>query len=478
MTIISKLVSQPMNHTIPLKTPNSFNADLIRKYDRSGPRYTSYPTADRFIEAYDGDSVKQSIAAREIGGQLRSLSLYVHIPFCNTICYYCACNKIITKDHSRATQYLQYLEREMAMYGEAISGDAPVEQLHLGGGTPTFLNLDEMQRLIDAIRRHFPFAKDSECSIEIDPRTVNADMIAGLSELGFNRLSVGVQDFDPEVQRMVNRIQSEEQTLAVIRDARRVGFKSINMDLIYGLPKQTVAGFDRTLDSIIAAQPDRIALYNYAHLPQRFKPQRRIDESQLPDAENKLQIMSMAVRRLTDAGYRYIGMDHFAKPEDDLSLAQRQGRLHRNFQGYSTHAECDLLAFGVSAIGSIGPTYYQNHRSLNDYYDSIERGQMPIMRGLELNADDLVRRAVIWSLLCNFDLSIEAIEVAYLIDFAKYFAAELDALKEFEKDGLLIFDDDMIVITEPGRFLVRNICMVFDRYLRMREQRAQYSKII
>jgi len=456
----------------------AFDPNLIRKYDRNGPRYTSYPTADRFIEAYDGDAVKHALATRKIGGQTRPLSLYVHIPFCNTVCYYCACNKIVTKNHGQATKYLQYLEREILMYSETVANDGLVEKIHWGGGTPTFLRLAEIAQLMRLLKRHFNFSATCEYAIEVDPRTVDEDKIESLAELGFNRMSIGVQDFDPAVQRAVNRIQSQEQTFAVLDKARSAGFRSINMDLIYGLPKQTADGFNHTLDTIIAAAPDRIALYNYAHLPHHFKPQRRINESDLPSPEQKLQIMSLAVQRLTDAGYCYIGMDHFAKPDDELSMAQRQGRLHRNFQGYSSHAECDLLAFGVSAIGAIGPAYHQNYRVIDDYYDSLDRGDLPVMRGVELNADDLLRRAVIWSLMCNFDLSIEAIEVTYLIDFAEYFPTELEALKEFEKDGLVRFEDDMIIVTEAGRFLVRNICMVFDRYLRLREQRTQYSKVI
>jgi oxygen-independent coproporphyrinogen-3 oxidase len=467
-----------MNSVAPVDKQLVIDLDLIRKYDRSGPRYTSYPTADRFIEAYDGHAVMHALAARNIGGQVRPLSLYVHIPFCSTICYYCACNKVITKDHSKATRYLQYVEREISIYSAAINGGTRVEQLHWGGGTPTFLSPSEMRQLMGVLREHFTFAEEGEYSIEIDPRTVDEDIVAGLAALGFNRMSMGVQDFDPEVQQAVNRIQSKEQTLAALASARRAGFRSVNIDLIYGLPKQSVAGFDRTLDAIIAASPDRIALYNYAHLPTLFKPQRRINEADLPSPDAKLQIMMLAVRRLGDAGYQYIGMDHFAKPADDLAIAQRQGRLHRNFQGYSTHAECDLLAFGVSGIGAIGPSYYQNFRTLDDYYDSLDRGAAPVMRGIELSADDLVRRAVIQALMCQFSLSIEAIEVAYLVDFRDYFAAEIEELKEFEKDGLIRYEDATIVVTERGRFLVRNICMVFDHYLRMRERRAQYSKVI
>jgi oxygen-independent coproporphyrinogen-3 oxidase len=359
-----------------------------------------------------------------------------------------------------------------------VPRDARVEQLHWGGGTPTFLSPAEMGQLMGVLHKHFTFAQDGEYSIEVDPRTVNEEIVACLAALGFNRMSLGVQDFDPNVQRAVNRVQSKEQTLAALDSARRAGFRSVNIDLIYGLPRQTVAGFERTLDAVITAAPDRIALYNYAHVPQLFKAQRRINAADLPSPDTKLQIMMRAVHRLREAGYQYIGMDHFALADDALCVAQRQGRLHRNFQGYSTHAECDLLAFGVSAIGAIGPTYHQNYRTLEEYYDSLDRGELPVMRGVELNADDLLRRAVIQALMCNFSLSFEAIEVAFLVDFAEYFATELKELEEFERDGLVRLEEGSILVTDAGRFLMRNICMVFDRYLRLREQRAQYSKVI
>jgi oxygen-independent coproporphyrinogen III oxidase len=452
--------------------------DLIRKYDRSGPRYTSYPTADRFIEACNADSVKQWLDARKIGGYLRPLSLYAHIPFCTSICYYCACNKIITKDRSHAAKYLRYLEREILMQHKMTISDDSVGQMHWGGGTPTFLKLHEMQQLMNILRERFNFTDDCESSIEVDPRTVDPAVIHGLRELGFNRMSIGVQDFSPEVQLAVNRKQTKAETLLTLHSARRAGFRSISMDLIYGLPKQTAAGFSHTLDEVVDARPDRIALYNFAYLPKLFKAQRRINEADLPSPEVKLTLLMLAIQRFTAAGYEYIGMDHFALPDDDLCVAQRQGRLHRNFQGYSTHGDTDLLSFGVSAIGAIGPNYYQNFRTLDEYYDSLDRGVLPVMRGLELDPDDLMRRAIIQSLMCNFNLSMEAIEVAYLIDFKKYFATELADLKAFETDGLARIDEDTITVTESGRFLVRHICMVFDRYLRIQAQRSHYSKVI
>jgi oxygen-independent coproporphyrinogen III oxidase len=451
---------------------------LIRKYDRAGPRYTSYPTADRFVEAFDTEAYAQWLGARRIGGNRQGLSLYVHLPFCDTICYYCACNKVVTKDHDRAERYLGYLGREIAMHAALLGDDRKIAQLHWGGGTPTFLRPDEMRRLMGLLRDQFDFAADGEYAIEIDPRTVTEDTMALLASLGFNRASLGVQDFDPHVQAAVNRVQSEAQTLGVIDAARRAGFRSINIDLIYGLPRQTVMGFNRTLDRIIAANPDRIALYSYAHPPHVFKPQRRIVEAELPTPESKLQILTLAIRRLTDAGYRYIGMDHFARADDELAVAQRQGRLQRNFQGYSTRAESDLLAFGVSAIGAVGPTYYQNHRALPDYYDALDRNELPILRGIELSADDLLRRTVIHALMCHFCLSMESVEIAHLIDFPAYFRTELAELRELQNDGLVEVRDGWIYVTPRGRLLVRNIAMVFDRYLREKAMRAQYSRVI
>jgi oxygen-independent coproporphyrinogen-3 oxidase len=455
-----------------------FDPQIIRRFDVNGPRYTSYPTADRFVEAFNAESLELWLSKRNIGGISRPLSLYFHIPFCNTICYYCGCNKIITKDHSRSAKYLKYLDKEMAMQSAHLDGPRDVVQLHFGGGTPTFLSDDELRELMASIRKYFRLLDGGEYSIEVDPRKVNAETVALLGELGFNRMSVGVQDFDPEVQAAVNRIQSEEETVAVIEAARANGFKSISIDLIYGLPKQTVAGFDRTLDRIIAVSPDRLSIYNYAHLPNLFKPQRRIEESDLPSADDKLQILARAIEKLTNAGYVYIGMDHFAKPDDELAVAQRQGRLHRNFQGYSTHADCDLLAFGVSSIAKVGPTYSQNVKTIEEYYDALDNDQLPVLRGIELTADDILRRSIITALMCHFELSIESIESAHLIDFKKYFAAELEDLKEMEAGGLLRVDDQWITILPPGRMLVRVICMAFDKYLRSAKQITRYSKVI
>jgi oxygen-independent coproporphyrinogen-3 oxidase len=455
-----------------------FDPDIIRRFDVNGPRYTSYPTADRFVEAFDAEAAKLWLERRNIGGISRPLSLYVHIPFCNTICYYCACNKIITKDHGRSAKYLKYLAKEIELQRAALDGSNEVIQLHWGGGTPTFLSHDEMRQLMGTIRKHFTLLEDGEYSIEVDPRKVDTETVALLGELGFNRMSVGVQDFDEGVQIAVNRIQSEAETENVIKAARANGFKSISIDLIYGLPRQTVEGFSRSLDRVLAMDPDRLSIYNYAHLPSLFKPQRRINESELPSPDAKLQILKLAIEKLTAAGYVFIGMDHFAKPDDELAVAQRQGRLHRNFQGYSTHADCDMMAFGISSIGKVGPTYSQNVKTLDEYYDRLDNNLLPVFRGIELTADDILRRSIIGALMCHFELSIESIEIAHLIDFKTYFAAELADLKELEAGGLLKVDNKWITVLPPGRMLVRAISMVFDKYLRADRERKRYSKVI
>ena len=458
--------------------PPVMDADLIRKHGGQGPRYTSYPTADRFVEAFDGEAYRHWLANRRIGGFSRPLGLYVHVPFCDTLCFYCACNKIATRDHSKARKYVGYLEAEMALVAESLRGDRRISRMHWGGGTPTFLGDEESARLMGAIRSHFDLEPGGEYAIEIDPRRIDAGRIASLGRLGFNRMSVGVQDFDVQVQRAVNRVQGFDETKAAIDAARANGFGSVNLDLIYGLPKQTVAGFERTLDQVLECDPDRIALYSYAHLPAVFKPQRRIHPGDLPGPEVKLELMLGAIRRLGEAGYVYIGMDHFAKPGDELAIAQAQGRITRDFQGYSAGGECDLVGLGVSAIGKIGPTYCQNVKTLDDYYAILDRGQSPVLRGIELTADDLVRRAVIQALACQFMVSRESIEIAYLIDFNRYFAAELRDLERLADDGLVELDGDWIQVRPAGRLLVRAVCAVFDRYLRSTEDRARYSRVM
>ena len=451
---------------------------LIRKHDVSGPRYTSYPTADRFVEAFGENELRQWFAKRNIGGISQPLSVYVHLPFCESICYYCGCNKIVTRDHSRAAKYIRYLERELELIAPLLGKDAGISQLHWGGGTPNFLGREEMSRLMQLLQERLPRAKEFECAIEVDPRHTPAGSMEFLRGLGFNRLSLGVQDFDPEVQRAVHRIQPFELVEGVTREAREAGFRSINFDLIYGLPRQSLDSFNRTLDCVVGLRPDRIALYSYAHLPQLFKPQRRIVPAELPSPETKLQILTLAIGRLTRASYVYIGMDHFARADDDLAIAQRQGRLQRNFQGYSSFPESDLIGLGVSAIGRIGPTYYQNEKRLDDYYAALDDGRLPVARGIELSSDDLVRRAVIQALACHSRVSIESIELAYLVEFKSYFAAELKDLRTLQSEGLVDLSDEWITVTPRGRLLVRIICMVFDRYLREARARATYSKVI
>jgi oxygen-independent coproporphyrinogen-3 oxidase len=459
-----------------------FDTSLIKQYDVSGPRYTSYPTADRFVEAFGAEDYRTWLGRRTVdGGGLglsRPLSLYVHLPFCRSICYYCACNKIITKDHGRSAKYIKYLGKDFALAAGLVDGSRDVVQLHFGGGTPTFLSDDEMRQLMEQIRRHFNLLPDGEFSIEVDPRGLSRETVKLLSEVGFNRMSIGVQDFDSRVQVAVNRIQSLEETRAVVEAAREFGFKGISLDLIYGLPHQNVISFNRTLDDVIALAPDRLSIYNYAHLPTVAKPQRRINEADLPSPEARLQILQLAIRRMREAGYVFIGMDHFAKPDDELTVAQQQGRLHRNFQGYSTHADADLLSFGVSAISKVGPSYCQNVRTLDDYYDRLDRDELPVMRGIVLSADDLLRRSIIGALMCHFALSIDSIEIAHLIDFKTYFAVELETLRQMESSGLLKIDAQWITVLPRGRLLVRAIAMVFDRYLRVEQAHARYSKVI
>ena len=453
---------------------------LVKKYDLFGPRYTSYPTADRFHDGFTAEHYVNALHARNERHAVhpQPLSLYVHVPFCNTICYYCACNKVITKDHGRSAKYIRYVGREIDIVGGLVEGGPKVEQLHWGGGTPTFLARDEMTTLMGMLRGGFEVSPDAEVSIEVDPRKVGDDTIEFLGTLGFNRISVGIQDFDPVVQQAVNRIQTEAETMTVIDAARANGFVSVNADLIYGLPRQTVEGFSATLDKVVAVAPDRIALYSYAHVPHLFKPQRRIDEAALPAPETKLAILALAIEKLGAAGYVYIGMDHFAKPTDELAIAQAQRKLHRNFQGYSTKPDCDLLAFGISAIGKVGASYVQNVRTLDEYYERLDAGALPVLRGVELNADDLLRREVIQKLMCNFELDFRDIEAPHGIRFAEYFAPDLAALAPLAADGLAEIGADRITVTPRGRLLVRTVAMQFDRYLREARERAKYSRVI
>ncbi len=451
---------------------------LLHRFDHPGPRYTSYPTADRFVEAFDAAAFAARLAGRGDQASPPPLSVYVHVPFCDTVCFYCACNKVVTRQHNRAGEYLEVLEKEADLVCEVMTGPRQLDQLHFGGGTPTFLDNAELERLMAVLTTRFPLADSAECSVEVDPRSTPPEKVRLLSTLGFNRISVGVQDFDPQVQKAVNRLQSFEMTRATIEAAREAGFKSVNLDLIYGLPKQTRESFSHTLDKVLELSPERIALYHYAHLPERFKPQRRINAEELPPPEVKLNIMLDAITRLTAAGYRYIGMDHFAKTTDDLARAQVLGRLHRNFQGYSTRPDCDLIGLGVSSISKVGPTYAQNARELKDYYKRVRAGQLPIVRGVSLDTDDLLRRAVIMALMCHLEVSKEAIESSHLIRFDEYFRRELEDLRTFEEVGLVKVSPNWINVQPKGKLLIRAIAMVFDRYLRQDQRLRRYSKIV
>ena len=463
---------------IAVATPIS--EELIHRFDVSGPRYTSYPTADRFVEAFSVEDYTQALKLRRAGGAVMTLplSLYVHIPFCESLCYYCACNKIITKHHDRAGPYLRYLSREVDLHTEQIGVGQTVTQLHLGGGSPTFLSDDELRELMAMLRRNFTFAPGGEYSIEVDPRTIDASRLDTLAELGFNRLSFGIQDFDPDVQKSVHRVQPAEQVFALVAAARERGFDSINADLIYGLPLQSPESFDRTLAQVVELRPERIALYAYAHLPERFKPQRRIPTVEIPSGAAKVAMLARSMAAFMAAGYVYVGMDHFALPTDSLAIAKRQGRLHRNFQGYSTQPDCDLIGLGVSSIGRIGATYSQNAKTLEEYYDHLDQGRFPVVRGLALTRDDLLRRAVIMAIMCQGQVSFESIELAHLVEFRKYFAPEMEALQKLADQGMVTFDETGIQVTDVGWFFVRAVAMVFDRYLQTDRTRAKFSKII
>ncbi|SED20517.1 oxygen-independent coproporphyrinogen-3 oxidase [Pseudomonas frederiksbergensis] len=454
-----------------------WDTDLIRRYDLAGPRYTSYPTAVQF----DGQVGTFDLfhALRDSRKALRPLSLYVHVPFCANICYYCACNKVITKDRGRAQPYLQRLEQEIQLIACHLDPAQKVEQLHFGGGTPTFLSHDELRQLMAQLRKNFNLLDDDsgDYGIEIDPREADWSTMGLLRELGFNRVSIGVQDLDPAVQRAVNRLQSLEETRAVIDAARTLQFRSINIDLIYGLPRQTPENFARTVDEVINLQPDRLSVFNYAHLPERFMPQRRINSDELPTPAQKLEMLQGTIEQLTKAGYRYIGMDHFALPDDELAIAQEESTLQRNFQGYTTHGHCDLIGLGVSAISQIGDLYCQNSSDLNQYQNTLASAQLATNRGLLCNADDRLRRAVIQQLICSFSLEFAEIEHAFNIDFQGYFGELWPQLQAMAADGLIELDNERINVLPAGRLLVRSVCMVFDAYLEQ-HNRQRFSRVI
>jgi len=453
-----------------------FDQNLIKKYDKAGPRYTSYPTAPQFTSSYTADTLKDCILRSNTEMIPSPLSLYIHIPYCDTICYYCACNKIITKNHAVSEEYLDLLEAEMNMLSPLFDPDRELEQLHLGGGTPTFLNNDELMRLMGMIEENFNIADSCEMSIEIDPRKVTSETLEFLNNIGFNRISLGVQDFDEKVQMAVNRVQSYELVRDRLETARKLNIKSINMDLIYGLPFQTVTTFENTLDKVIELLPDRLSIFNYAHLPERFKPQRRINELDLPSPAEKLKIFKLTMEKLQQAGYVYIGMDHFALENDSIVKAQQEGSLQRNFQGYSTHAHTDLVAVGVSSIGSIFDSYCQNSSNMDEYREMVTSGKLPIVRGLVMTPDDRLRNQIINQLICHFKLDISALEAQWGISFAKYFKSEISQLESMVEDGLLTFDAQQIQVEARGRLLIRNICMVFDGYLK--DNVVKFSKVI
>ena len=455
-----------------------FHPELLQKFDINGPRYTSYPSADRFHNQF---SEQDYLGALQRVAKLKEpLSLYFHLPFCPNICYYCGCNKIITKDHGRSAKYIKYLAKEMAMVAKAMGAQSkiPVTQLHWGGGTPTFLSHEEMRELMHHTNEHFELLPGGEYSIEIDPRRVSEQDIALLAELGFNRISLGVQDFNLAVQEAVHRVQTIEETQAVMDWSRQYGFKSRSVDLIYGLPKQTPTTFKETVDAVLEMNPDRLSVYNYAHLPHIFKPQRRIAETDLPPAADKLDILSNTITRLGEAGYVFIGMDHFAKPDDELAIAQKEGKLHRNFQGYSTQAECDLLAFGISSIGKVDDCYSQNVRTLDEYYAALDAGHLPVLRGLQLDQDDLLRRELIGELMCQFALNTTVFAADHQINFQEYFKTEIEELKDLEQAGLLEWRNGEIVVPIKGRLLARRVAMTFDRHLRESQARGTYSKVL
>ncbi len=465
-----------------MNTIPPFDADLLRRYDRPGPRYTSYPTAPQFSPAF-GDAEFVEVARQSNGDPIpRMLSLYVHVPFCFSPCFYCGCNRVITRDHSRSGLYLSRLVREISLVAPLFDRDRDVIQLHLGGGTPNFMGPEHLGELVDSLGRHFHFshAADRDFSIELDPRCVNAGDVEALAAMGFNRASLGVQDFDPAVQKAVNRIQSVEETRAVVDACRRYGFRSVNIDLIYGLPLQSREGFGKTLDTVVAMRPNRLAIYSYAHMPHMFKPQKQINADELPSAEDKLGLLQLAIEKLSVAGYRYIGMDHFALPDDELSLAQERGSLHRNFMGYTTHAESDLIGFGVSAISHVGNSYSQNPRDLPGWEAAVESGRRPVWRGMNLDRDDVLRADLIQQLMCQNVIDIRVLEQRHGIRFAEYFRDDLARLAPLAQDGLVEVTAERIVATDRGRLLLRIVAACFDHYLHREEppQLVRFSRVI
>ena len=457
-----------------------FNTELIKRYDIAGPRYTSYPTAVQFMEGFDAEAYRRYTTASNNELIPKPLSLYVHLPFCHSLCYYCGCMKKVTRHAEQADRYLDLLNREVEMQGSLFDHDREVVQLHFGGGTPTYHDDAQLRGLMSVLGRHFSLSEEDsrEFSIEVDPRTVTLDRLAQLADLGFNRISLGVQDIDPRVQKAVNRIQDPQATLEMVEGSRKLGFNSVSIDLIYGLPLQTVESFSRTIDTVVAARPNRLAVYNYAHLPHIFRAQRMIDAKDIPSPETKLKLMELTIRRLTELGYVYIGMDHFALPDDELTIAQREGGLQRNFQGYSTRRECDLVGLGVSAIGKVGDCYAQNLKDIPTWQSVVADGKLPIWRGISLTTEDRLRRSVIESIMCHGEVKFEHFEANFAIDFHDHFAFELSRLEQLAEDGLIDMGNDEFTATPEGRLLLRAIAMVFDEYLQAPQSEPKFSRVI
>ncbi|MCG8306016.1 MAG: oxygen-independent coproporphyrinogen III oxidase [Cytophagales bacterium] len=462
-----------------MKTKIPVDIELLKKYDKAGPRYTSYPTAPHFHEGVNGEKLLAHIKNDNENIADKDLSLYFHIPFCDTLCYFCGCNMMVTRNQDKIEQYLDYLEKEIQLLKKHIDNDRKVIQLHFGGGTPTHLSPDQLLRLGKIIHNHFDFKDDAEVGVEIDPRELTRDHMVALSEAGFNRCSMGIQDFDKKVQKTVNRIQTEDITWDAVRWARELNFTSINLDLMYGLPFQNYDTYGKTIDTILSMNPDRLAVFNYAHLPGMIKHQNLIKEEWLPSGDQKLELLKLSIEKLNEAGYVYIGMDHFAKPEDELTRAMQNGTLYRNFQGYSTHAGINLFGFGITSIGMLTDIYAQNYKKLDEYYQALNKNQLPVMRGISLNRDDQLRREVITELMCNFKLDKSKIEHKYKIQFDNYFLEALSTLKSFEDDGLIYLGDTQLKVTDAGRLLIRNIAMNFDHYLmKKQDKRPQYSRTV
>jgi oxygen-independent coproporphyrinogen-3 oxidase len=463
-----------------MSSTTSFPSELITRYGLAGPRYTSYPTALQFHEGFDAEAYRRHVQSSNDDLIPRSLSLYVHLPFCKELCYYCACNKKVTRNTQRAEVYLQHLDKEIEMQGRLFDNDRQAIQLHFGGGTPTYYDDMQLRHIVEKLSQNFLLSRSSsrEFSIEIDPRTVDKERIAYLADIGFNRVSMGIQDFDPAVQRAVNRIQDEDKTLRLIDAAREHGFNSVSVDLIYGLPLQTEKSFEKTIDSVLSVRPNRLSVYNYAHLPHLFRAQRMISTQDVPTPEVRLALLGATIKKLVDAGYIYIGMDHFALPDDELSIAMKNGTLQRNFQGYSTCRETDLVGMGVSAIGKVGNSFVQNRKDIRDWQAAIEAGNLPVWRGLGLSAEDRLRREVISAIMCQGHVDFGKIERKFGIDFEDHFALELASLRPLEDDGIVALSEGSIDVTANGLLLLRVIAMKFDEYLLNDLQGKAYSKVI